>query len=147
MIQLFLVTVFSVFMFFHGNAQKFQSDAILGQWLTSKGECKVEVFKKGNLYYGKIVWLKEPNDENGKPVKDCKNPDPKLRIRPLLGMTIMFDFQFDGNDRWTNGTIYNADNGKTYKALIKMESADVIYLRGYFGMPALGMDTKWTRLK
>jgi len=130
-----------------GFCQKITSDAILGCWLTSKGECKVEIYKKNNLYYGKIIWLKEPNDDKGLPVKDKENPDSKLKERNVIGITFMFDFQYDGEDKWTNGRIYNVDNGKTYQALVKMESNDVIYLRGYIGIPALGTDTRWTRVK
>lgn len=130
-----------------GLCQKFSSDDILGYWLTSKGECKVEIYKKKDRYFGKIVWLKEPFDKDGYPVKDEKNPDPKLRERPVIGLTFMFNFQFDGENQWINGTIYNVENGKTYRALIRMESEDVIYLRGYIGVPVLGLDTRWTRVR
>ena len=128
-------------------SQKITADAILGQWLTSEKECMVEIYKKQNSYYGKVCWLKEPLNEKGEPVEDTENPDPRLRTRHLLGTTFMFDFEYEGEGRWTNGTVYNARNGKTYKALLKMDEPDILYLHGYIGIPALGMDSKWTRQK
>jgi uncharacterized protein (DUF2147 family) len=36
-------------------------DAILGNWKTGEGTAVVQIYKQGSNYYGKIVWLKEPN--------------------------------------------------------------------------------------
>ena len=36
------------------------SDDILGAWFNQAKDAKIEIFKCGNDYCGKIVWLKEP---------------------------------------------------------------------------------------
>ncbi len=51
-------------------AQKNGADAALGTWVTGTGKGHVQLYKQGNKYYGKIVWLQEPNDEQGKPKVD-----------------------------------------------------------------------------
>ena len=49
-------------------------DGIVGVWKTGEGTAMVRIYKNGDKYQGKIVWLKEPNDpETGKPKVD-KNP-------------------------------------------------------------------------
>ena len=39
---------------------KCESDQILGYWFTGEKKAKIEIFKYGDKYYGKIVWLKDP---------------------------------------------------------------------------------------
>lgn len=57
-------------------------DAIVGKWLSADGDGKVEIYKKGDKYYGKLVWLKEPNEDNGTPKVDDENPDASKRSTP-----------------------------------------------------------------
>ena len=128
------------------------ADAIIGQWLTEKGEARFEIFKSGGKYHGKIVWLKEPtyppgDKEAGKPVRDRSNPDESKRNRPIIGLQILNGFTFAGNNLWSTGTIYNSDDGKTYKAQLKLKSQDKLHVRGYIGIPLLGGTTVWTRYK
>lgn len=130
-----------------GWSQQINSDSVIGIWLTSKGECKIQIYEREGKYYGKVVWLNEPNDDQGNPVRDTQNPDPKLRNKPNLGSEILKDFSYAGNGKWTNGTIYNPENGKTYHAQMRMTEMKVISLKGYIGIPALGLTTNWTRCK
>ncbi len=39
---------------------------VLGEWLTAGGTSKIEVYKEGEEFCGRISWLKEP-DKDGKP--------------------------------------------------------------------------------
>lgn len=79
-------------------AQK--KDDILGKWVNPSGEGQVEIYKKGDKYNGKLVWIKDPNDDNGKPKLDIKNPNSSLRSRPVMGLEILKNFVFeDGNGR------------------------------------------------
>jgi predicted small secreted protein len=39
-----------------------QADSITGTWLTEDKEAHVEISESNNVYYGKIVWLREPNN-------------------------------------------------------------------------------------
>ena len=53
-------------------AQK--KDDILGKWLNPTGEGQIEIYRRGDKFFGKLAWIKEPN-ENGKPKTDKKNPN------------------------------------------------------------------------
>lgn len=120
-------------------------DSILGKWLSSSGDGQVEIYKRGNKYFGKLVWLKVPN-ENGKPKLDVKNPVEGLRNRPKLGLEILKDFDFDG-EKWTNGTIYDPKTGKTYSCNMSLKQQDQLNIRGYIGISLIGRSEIWTKVK
>ena len=105
-----------------------------------KKDGKVEIYKKNNKYYGKIAWSK-----NGG--KDHNNPDPKLKERDLLGTDFLKDFTFDKDDNeWTNGTVYDPNNGKTYKCYMWMEGEN-LKVKGYIGVSLLGRSELFERVK
>lgn len=128
-------------------AQKPRPGDILGIWYNEEKTSKVQVYQAGNLFFAKIVWLKEPMDkETGKPRLDKLNPDPKLKNNPLIGLTILKNFEFDGDDEWNDGTIYDPKNGKTYSCFMKFDgSPDKLKIRGYVGVSLIGRSTYWTR--
>lgn len=70
-------------------------DAIVGLWKSGEGTAIIQIYKQGDAYFGKIVWLKVPNDPTtGKPKLDAKNDDPKARTKPLLGLINLRNFKF-----------------------------------------------------
>ncbi|MEM5786320.1 MAG: DUF2147 domain-containing protein, partial [Syntrophobacteraceae bacterium] len=72
-----------------------EADSITGIWSTPERDAHFEIYRCGNEYCGRIVWLEEPNyppehlSVAGLPKLDRKNPDPALRDRTLLGLTII----------------------------------------------------------
>lgn len=123
------------------------ADKCLGIWLTEDKSAKVEIYKKGEKYYGKLIWLKEPNNESGKPKVDDKNPDDKLKSRPIWGLEFVWGFEYDGEDTWEDGNIYDPKSGKTYSAEFTIENNDTMKLRGYVGFTWIGRTSTWTRVK
>jgi len=121
-------------------------DAILGTWLTAKKDAKIEITKHKDKFYGKIVWLKEPN-ENGKPKVDKENPNEKLRSRSIIGLLILKDFVHVGNNQWKDGEIYDPNNGKTYSCKMKLANSNQLDIRGYIGISLFGRTETWTRAK
>ncbi len=119
------------------------ADKILGVWLTQDKSGKIKIYKKGNQYYGKIIWMDEPYDSNGKPVTDKENPDAKLRSRPIAGMDIITNLVYEDGE-WTDGNIYDPNDGKTYTCTLWLEDGK-LKVRGYLGW---FFDTRtWTRVK
>ena len=125
-------------------AQK--SDDILGKWLTAAGEGHIEIYKKGNKYFGKLVWINDPNDEKGKPKTDLLNPNPSLRNKPVLGMELLKDFVYE-DKRWTDGAIYDPNSGKTYSCNLNLKNFQQLTVRGYIGISLLGRSEVWKRVK
>lgn len=126
---IFAICTLSVF------AQK--KDDVLGKWVNPSGEGQIEIYKKGDKYFGKLAWIKEPNDEKGKAKTDVKNPNADLRSKPLLGLEILKDFVFE-DGKWTDGTIYDPKTGKTYSCNLNIKNDGQLNIRGYVGISLIG---------
>jgi len=126
-------------------------DGILGIWTTEMDESKVEIFKCGEKICGKIIWLKSPfytdsrEGEIGTPWIDRKNPNPKLRSRPILGLQLLEGFSAEEDNYWGSGTCYDPKSGNTYRGKIHLAAPDRLELRGYIGIPLFGRTSVWTR--
>ena len=129
---------------FVASAQK--ADAILGTWVNPNGQDHSLIYKKGNKYYGKLDWIKFPNDETGKPKTDKNNPDKALQSRPDLGLELLKDFTFDGDNVYEDGTIYDPKSGKTYSCKMTLAGTS-LKIRGYIGISLFGRTEVWTRVK
>jgi len=126
------------------SAQK--ADAILGQWANPNGQDHILIYKKGNKYFGKLDWIKVPNDEQGKPKTDKNNPDKALQSRPDLGLELLKDFTFDGEKIYEDGTIYDPKSGKTYSCKMTLDGNN-LKIRGYVVFSLFGRSEVWTRVK
>ncbi len=132
-------------------------DAVLGVWATSPkdegGQAHVKIYQEDGKYFGKIIWLAEPvyppgDQDAGQQKLDRENPDPALRGRPVMGLEIVKDFTYKGDDEWGGGTVYDPAKGKTYKARMRLaDNGKVLKLRGYVGIPMFGRTTEWTRVE
>jgi uncharacterized protein (DUF2147 family) len=77
-------------------------------------------------------------DSVGRLARDDKNPDPVLRQRPLCGLTVLQGLHPAGLDHWNRGSLYNPNDGKTYRVSAERRSADVFVARIYLGVPLFG---------
>ncbi len=48
------------------NAYAQTADSLIGQWYTEEERSVVEISRCGDLFCGKIIWLKYPKDDTGK---------------------------------------------------------------------------------
>lgn len=121
-----------------------KADDVVGVWLTAgKEPAKIQVYKSGDKYYGKIIWLKYP-EKNGKPRTDIKNPDKNKQTRSVIGLVILQHFKFD-DDEWTDGDIYDPESGKTYSCTLSLKEKNILKVRGYIGISLLGRTEIWNR--
>jgi uncharacterized protein (DUF2147 family) len=117
---------------------------IEGKWKTIDDETKqaksiVEIYKKGDQYYGKISQLLiKPANPN---CVDCKDD---RKNKPILGMEIIRGLKKDG-DEFTGGTITDPKTGKTYKCTIT-RSGDNLNVRGYIGLSFIGRSQTWQKV-
>lgn len=109
----------------------------VGTWLLAN-RVAVEVFECGGLVCGRIVWMVRPRTPDGRPDVDRLNPDPALRQRPLCGLTIIWGLQSDGPGRWSNGSLYDPQDGNTYDVTAERTAPDKISARIYRGIPVFG---------
>jgi uncharacterized protein (DUF2147 family) len=136
-------TIVSLFLLIHlaYNSRimpSISNNLILGDWYSDTKDGKIEIFKRGEKYYGKVVWLRDDK------TTDWQNPNPKLRSQKVLGMVILKDFTFKDN-KWEGGTIYDPNNGKSYSCVLKIDEKNNLVVRGYIGISLIGRSSIWTR--
>jgi uncharacterized protein (DUF2147 family) len=109
-----------------------------GEWLVADATARIRIGPCGTVLCGTISWTKAPSgvDEN--------NPDPAKRSRPIMGVEILSGMAPAGPNRW-KGSVYNAQNGKTYDAMMSLESADVLRIEGCVLGGLLCGGENWTR--
>jgi len=121
-------------------------DQIIGKWLNATGEAHIQIYATAGKYFGKISWMKTPNDPDGKPRLDNKNLNNSLMKNPILGLVILKNFVY--NDYiWQGGSIYDPKTGKTYSCKISLQGSDKLNVRGFVGFSMLGRNEIWTRIK
>ena len=122
-----------------------QADAIIGTWLTADKEAHVEIYKIGNTYYGKIIWLKTENDpDTQKPWLDKENKNTSKRALPLLGSKMLWGFHYK-NGEYNNGKVYDSRDGATYAGKLWLTNKNSLKMRGYWGF--FFSTEVWTRVK
>lgn len=122
-----------------------QEGSVFGKWKTiddETGEAKsiVEIFKKDGKVYGKISDILNPADRD----KTCVNCKGDQYNAPLIGLVIIKDLKKDG-DEYENGTIFDPEKGKEYKAKLWLDedNPNRLNVRGYISF--LFRTQQWIR--
>ena len=129
-----------------GAAQAVPVQDPSGTWLTGDGRAKIRIDRCGPgaaQVCGKVVWLKVATTETGAPRTDIKNPDPKKRTRPVLGLPLLEGLRPD--DAKFSGDIYNIEEGKIYQVSLERESSSELSVSGCLLKVLCGSQT-WTRV-
>ena len=108
----------------------------LGEWLVAEKTAHIRLVDCMGALVGVVAWEKEGG-------VDAKNPDPRKRSRPTLGMPILLGMKPSGAGRW-NGSIYNSENGKTYSGGVRVIDATHLRITGCILGFLCGGET-WTR--
>jgi uncharacterized protein (DUF2147 family) len=109
-----------------------------GAWFIDGTGGAVQIFDCGGLLCGRIIWLLTARDIAGRPASDKKTRIRQFRQRLLCGLTILQGLQPAGLDHWNSGSLYNPDDGVTYRVSAELSSADVFVARIYLGVPFFG---------
>jgi uncharacterized protein (DUF2147 family) len=134
----------SIIAFILISAFSYSQDITQGTWYNEEKTGKIQFFKQGDKINGKIVWIKDPN-ENGKPRLDKENPDAKLKTRPILGMMNLKNFKNTGKGTWEDGEVYDPKNGKTYSCKMTLVNPTQLDVRGFIGISIIGRTSKFTK--
>lgn len=120
-------------------------EELMGVWWNTERDAKIEIYRCGEVLCGKVIWLRNPKDDDGNPVKDENNSNSQMKKREVMGMKVLEGFSFNGKDRWVNGEAYDPKSGKTYTSYISLKDKNTLELRGYIGTPLLGRTVIWKR--
>ncbi len=103
---------------------------VSGRWFTDNKDSIIEIGPCGPTVCGRIVRIIAPT-KDGKPAVDSNNPNPALRTRPILGLTLLSGFKDDGSS-W-RGEIYDPRAGKTYKSFLARLPNGTLQVKGCVG--------------
>lgn len=117
---------------------------VVGRWETETRGGIIEIARCGGSICGRLMTSVGLRADPS--LRDLNNKDASLRGRPLKGMLLMQGFTPGSGGVWDSGNIYNAEDGRTYKARITPVDADHLKLRGCVFVPLCQTQT-WTRVR
>ncbi|HTD97789.1 MAG TPA: DUF2147 domain-containing protein [Mucilaginibacter sp.] len=120
------------------QANQKQADQITGLYWSPKKDAKIEIYKKGEHYFGRSIWVANPR-------KDNKNPNEALKTREVLGIELLTNFSYD-DGVYNSGRIYDPESGKTYDCKMTLIGDD-LKVRGYIGISLFGRTEIFQRIK
>jgi uncharacterized protein (DUF2147 family) len=105
---------------------------IIGKWKTiddvsGKPRSVVEIFKKGDGYFGRVLKTFPKPEEDDDPI--CELCPGDRKNQKIIGMEIITNMVKEG-DEYIGGEILDPENGKTYRSKLWIED-EVLYVRGY----------------
>ncbi len=124
-----------------------QQGTIFGKWKTiddETGEAKstVEIYKKGDAVYGKVVAITDVTRQD----EVCNKCEGNEKNTPVIGLDIIKNLKEDDGE-YKGGTIFDPEKGKKYTAKIWLdeEDASILHVRGYIAFFYRTQD--WIRIE
>jgi uncharacterized protein (DUF2147 family) len=99
-------------------------------WRTQSGAGTVRIEACGTKTCGRILTGTPKAGETG---LDFRNPNAALRSRPLIGANILSNFVRQADNSYKQGTIYNPEDGKTYRSEFKLKADGRLEVKGCVG--------------
>lgn len=128
-----------------GGGAQAQTASPVGLWrtiddATQQPKALVRIVDQGGALVGRIEKILTAQAD-----AVCEQCTDERKGKPVQGMTILTGLKPSGEE-WTGGEVLDPNNGKVYKARIKLADAGrKLELRGYVGVPALGRTQTWLR--
>src|SRR5215475_14457219 len=110
---------------------------------TGKPRGLVRIMEQNGEYQGKVEKIFTAPGEDPDP--KCEKCDGARRNQPVIGMTILWGLTKQG-DEYQGGEILDPENGKVYRAKMKLYGdGEKLGVRGYIGFALLGRTQTWVR--
>ncbi len=125
------------------------ADRILGTYkaVEEGKESKVEFTRRADgSYRGQIVWLKNPDNPDGTPKLDVKNPDKSKRSVRADRVVVVDGVKYDAaKGVWNGGRVYDPTKGKSYKVEVSFEDERTLRVRG--SLLGFSRSVYWTKVE
>lgn len=116
-----------------------------GVWYDDTGRGAVKIELCGAKLCGKIYWLKDLVNAEGKPLIDRHNPNENQRNRPICGLQVFGGVTKMETGEWDSGWIYDPKEGKSYSVAMQLADEDTLKVTGYLVMKMMGRTLTWKR--
>jgi len=123
-------------------------EKICGKWASTDRALVIQIFTQRSQFHATLLWYR---DTDGKPLDywtDIHNPDPALRSRKLLGMSILRNLTYNSEtNTWENGMVYDSKHGKEWNASAYIDKQGLLKVRGYWHFKFIGRTMSFKRIK
>ena len=123
-------------------------DLVCGKWMSAEKNLTVQIYRDGEVFKAKIIWFTDTDKSKGMDEwTDKHNPDPALRNRKLIGMSILRDMDYiPKSNSWENGKIYDAKNGHEWDASAYIDKNGELKVTGYWHFKFIGRTMTFMRV-
>jgi uncharacterized protein (DUF2147 family) len=103
----------------------------------------VRISEVSGQYQGRLEkTFPQPGED---PNPKCDKCSGSRRDQPVIGMTILWGMTKQGEE-YQNGEVLDPENGKIYRAKMKLEDGGkALHVRGFIGISLLGRTQIWVR--
>lgn len=119
---------------------------LIGTWESEEKNLQMEMFEENGKFSGRMVWFKCSSEEIMRNSRDTENPNRNLRDRKLLGLTLVTELTYEGDNVWSSGKIYDPNSGNTFETRITLTSKNTAIVRGYWKFRWLGRSMTFNRM-
>jgi uncharacterized protein (DUF2147 family) len=119
---------------------------LVGEWWTEGNQGRIRFVRAQDGTFRGIRTCCNTKQTADNPVRDIHNPNPGLRGRPTVGITIIWGLVYDDGE-YSKGYVYNPRDGKTYRMQAELIESDRLRIRGYLAIPLLGKSQVWKRVQ
>jgi uncharacterized protein (DUF2147 family) len=116
----------------------------VGLWIDHTGRGAIEIAPCASELCGRIVWMQNPNDKQGQPLRDRLNEDRAKRGSPVCGLQVVGGLKKQSDGSWDKGWIYDPEQGETFDLEIRVRG-DTLQVTGYKGLKFLSEVYHWKR--
>lgn len=116
--------------------------SVQGNWLTEDRKGIVRIAPCGAHLCGTIARILDPHAPRS--ATDRNNPDPRLRGRPVLGLTVLSGFARSGKT-WKGGLAYDPESGRSYRSTLTLNPDGSLKVTGC--VLFVCQSKRWTRAR
>lgn len=103
----------------------------------------IAIYESHGLYYGRI----EPTSANDHSSARCTRCSGARHDQPIVGLVLMRHLRYH-NGRYVGGDILDPHTGHVYDCELRLiDGGRKLVMRGYIGIPLLGLSQTWRRVE
>jgi uncharacterized protein (DUF2147 family) len=120
-------------------------ERLIGVWESEEKNLLIQISKEEGQFVGTMTWFQCATETIMRTTVDSENPDPKLVGRKILGLKLVQQLSYEGDNVWGGGKIYDPNSGYTFEARIQLIDTNKAVVRGYWKFRWFGRSMVFNR--